>query len=133
MSKLTITINKGSANRLIANLNANAASEGVQNVADFAFEMAQESAPVVSGALKSSGQVTNTDSGEVIRRTISYGTSLTNPSGDPTSEYAVDRHEMYNPYKPEAYKWLERAVRSTGDDLFLEEVARLLRQAIGSR
>jgi hypothetical protein len=139
MSSVHIGMKASSVNNFVGTLYKKevqvrqAAEQGVRNVADFAFEMAQETAPVVSGALKSTGAVTNATDGDVIKEIISYGTSVTNPQGVPTADYAVDRHETYNPHKPETYKWLERAVRATGNDLYLSEVARLIGSALGSK
>lgn len=87
------------------------------------FEEAQQKVPTVTGALASSGNVSMQNSGDVYQRTIGYGTSVTNPvTGKATSSYAVDKHEQYNPQKPESYKWLEKTLLSN-TDTFLQRMA----------
>ena len=83
------------------------ATQAVATLADDLLTTANKRTPVVTGALRASGNVFIDAVGPNKVATISYGTSLQNPDGVPTSEYAVQRHEELNPKKPEAHKWLE--------------------------
>lgn len=94
------------------------------------FAEAQQKAPVVTGALAASGHVTAHNKDNTIERTIGYGTSLANPiTGKPTSSYAVSKHEMYNPDKPESYKWLENTMINNSDT-FLQRMANAVTQGL---
>lgn len=94
------------------------------------FAKAQQRVPVVTGALAVSGQISSDNSDDVVQRVISYGNSTRNPvTNQPTAEYAVDRHESYNPAKPESYKWLERTM-SEESDAYVQAIARALRSRL---
>lgn len=129
MSNIRLELSAGSVASTCANLRRKTQSVKEATNAEMEllvmqlFAEAQQKVPVVTGALASSGSVSVSNLDNVIQRTIGYGTSLANPvTGKPTSSYAVEKHETYNPQKPEAYKWLENAVRNNSDT-FLQRIA----------
>lgn len=136
MSDASIFLDPGSMRRFATNLLMTevsvieGAAEGVQLAAELAFDRAQTNVPVLSGALRASGEITANDSVGLIERVISYGNDTPNPMGVPTAAYAAQRHETPNKQKPAAYKWLETAVRDVGEDLLLEAVATSIEQAL---
>ena len=87
------------------------------------FERAQQRVPTVTGALSASGNISEQNTDDVLKRVIGYGTSLTNPTtGRTTASYAVERHEVESPKNPESYKWLERTMLDSADE-FLQRMA----------
>lgn len=93
-----------------------AGETAVEQSAEIIFERAQGTVPRSTGALASSGGVTVIAGERQIDGYISYGTSLKNPeSGEPTSSYAADRHEIRNPDKPQSFKWLENALHDEAE------------------
>ena len=129
MSDVRITLNMASASTLINNLRRKnqsvkeSVNSEMEQLVMRLFEEAQQKVPTATGALASSGNVSMQNSGDVYQRTIGYGTSVTNPvTGKATSSYAVDKHEQYNPQKPESYKWLEKTLLSN-TDTFLQCMA----------
>lgn len=110
---------------------AQAANEGLEIAARHAFDSAQARAPKVTGALVTSGKLTNRNSGELLRRIISYGDASKNPrTGRATSRYATRVHEVYSSKHPDSYKWLEKALLEYGKENFLREVASVMRTSI---
>ena len=110
---------------------SSAASVGMERTAAQAFKQVQSRVPRVTGALASSGKVTDQSSLNLLKRTIGYGDSTPNPrTGVATSEYAALVHEVYNPEHPSSYKWLEQAIRSYGRDSFMHELATSIRSAL---
>ena len=129
MKEIDIKINSSSIQTTVNNLKRK--SQAVRDEANNRmellilrlFEEAQQKVPTVTGALAASGHITSSNNGDVLRRTIGYGTSLANSvTGIATSTYAVDRHEQYNAMKPESYKWLELTMLSN-TDVILQELA----------
>lgn len=107
------------------------AQVGLASAADHAFAMAQANTPRVTGALASSGKVTDHSFGASLRRTISYGDSTINPvSLQPTSEYAVRVHEEMHEKHPNSYKWLERSINQYGQESFITDLAAALRRTL---
>lgn len=105
-----------------------AADTSMSEVASQAFTAIQAKTPKVTGALSESGQLNKTNSGNQIRRTISYGNSIANPrTGTATSEYAPRVHEIYNPAHPNSYKWMELTLRNFGKEAFMHNLAASLR------
>jgi hypothetical protein len=95
------------------------------------FARAQDNVPRVTNALANSGKVTKDDSGDRIRRVISYGTSLRNPrTGTRTSSYAVYKHEVPRAGHMKGYKWLEKAMLAYGREEFMSELASRLREGL---
>lgn len=108
-----------------------AANVGMGETSSQAFAAIQAKTPRVTGALSESGQLANTSVGNQIRRTISYGNSVTNPrTGIATSEYAPRVHEVYNPEHPNSYKWIELTLREYGRESFMRNLASSLRSAL---
>ena len=108
-----------------------AANTSMSEIASQAFTTIQAKTPRVTGALSESGQLNNTNSGNQIRRTISYGNSITNPrTGIATSKYAPMVHEIYNPQHPNSYKWLELTLRNFGKEAFMHNLAASLRSIL---
>lgn len=105
-----------------------AADASLGNAASRAFAAAQSRTPRVTGALAASGQLSSSNSGNLLRRTISYGDSTTNPrTGIATSEYAARVHEVFHPEHPNSYKWLEYSIRDYGKEEFMANLAASLR------
>lgn len=104
------------------------AGEAMDEAADKVFTSAQEKVPRVTGALADSGKVTRDDSGALLRRIVSYGSSERNPrTHRPTSSYAVYKHEIPVAGHMQGYKWLERALREYGKDSYVRDLASNLR------
>lgn len=108
-----------------------AADTGLDAAASRAFASAQSRTPRVTGALAKSGQLDSSNMGELLRRTISYGSSVTNPStGEATSKYAPVVHEVFNPKHPNSYKWLEYSIRDYGKEQFMHDLAASIKSAL---
>lgn len=108
-----------------------AANNGLSVVADKAFNEAQVKVPRETGALASSGKISNQDTVGYLQRIISYGNSTINPrTGKPTSDYALYVHEVFDEAHPENYKWLETVVRDYGNSSFIQELASAIRAAL---
>lgn len=131
--KPSVTMNSSSVTKMCNNLRAqqqdtiDAGTQALNNVAELAHLIAQDETPVMSGALKSSGKITEADTPTRLKRIISYGDSTENPDGVPTRKYAVTRHETPGPH----YKWLENTVRDVGREILLDEIAKIMRQRLG--
>lgn len=137
--KVTINVEKRSSDRVTANMLRKqdklriAIQDSVQQASTNIFETAQTNVPVQTGALRSSGKVTTTSQEpDVAEATISYGDSSLGIQNKTTFEYAPKRHETLTAAKPEAYKWLERALLEA-DEEFKKEAVRLIEKALRSR
>ena len=125
--KMKVKIDRSSVAKVLSQIRqkqtniSEAGERAVARAGQAVFDKAQMNVPVMTGALKRSGRVDNKIEGNKITATISYGDSTLGYRGVPTSDYAITRHEMYTSKKPEAYKWLERAVLSS-DEAFLTEI-----------
>ncbi|MFI3171103.1 MAG: hypothetical protein R3Y58_01840 [Eubacteriales bacterium] len=101
-----------------------ASRQGLDNLSDEIFNQAKSNAPRVTGATRSSGSQSTQDSYNTLRRTIGFGGGNTNPkTGLATSEYVTYVHELYNPKKPNSYKWLENTVRRYSGVTFSNKMA----------
>lgn len=108
-----------------------AADASMTLAAETAFTQAQDRVPRVTGALASSGKISNQNTASLLRRTIGYGDSTPNPrTGKATSAYATQVHEIYRASHPNSYKWLELTVRQYGRESFLHTLAVNLRAAL---
>lgn len=108
-----------------------AANTGLHNAAKSTFDLAQRTVPRVTNALADSGKLTERSSGQLLRQIISYGDSTRNPNtGLATAAYAVQVHELFDPAHPDSYKWLEKAVRTYGQETFLDTLAMTIRKAL---
>lgn len=108
-----------------------ASLSGMDSAASRLYERTQASVPRVTGALASSGKVSNQDSGSVLHRIIGYGDKTTNPrTGRATEDYAVRVHEIFHPAHPNSFKWLERTVQQYGSEAFIRELATAIRRAL---
>lgn len=117
---------------LVATQRISAASQtGMANAAEQAFNQVQLKTPRRTGALASSGKLTNQSTSNLLKYTIGYGDSTINPlSGKTTSEYAPMVHEIFNPKHPDSYKWLELSMRAYAHENFLRDLASAIRAAL---
>ena len=136
MSDVRITLNMASASTLINNFRRKnqsvkeSVNSEMEQLVMSLFEEAQQKVPTVTGALAASSHVTIQNDGDNYKRTIGYGTSVSNPkTGKATSSYAVDRHERYNPEKPESYKWLENTMLNN-TDVFLRGIVKAISEGL---
>jgi len=110
---------------------SSAANVGMEQTAAYAFSQVQARVPRETGALASSGKITDQSSFNLLKRTIGYGDSTPNPrTGISTSEYAPLVHEVFNPEHPNSYKWLEQTLRDYGRNSFMHELASNIRAAL---
>lgn len=108
-----------------------AADTGLDAAASQAFTSTQARTPRVTGALVESGQLDSSNTDGLLRRTISYGNSVTNPrTGEATSKYAPVVHEVFNPEHPNSYKWLEYSIRDYGKERFMYDLAASIKSAL---
>jgi hypothetical protein len=109
----------------------NAANNSITTAAETAFAQAQDRVPRVTGALASSGKISNQNTASLLRRTIGYGDSTPNPrTGKATSSYATQVHEIYRASHPNSYKWLELTVRQYGTESYLHDLALSIKAAL---
>lgn len=133
--KMELVVDSRSVHRMITRLRKKqgvvreAARQAVDNTTEHVFQLAQELAPVMTGALKASGKTASTGHVDNPKGLIGYGDDTSGHEGRPTSAYAVPRHEMQSKLNPKAYKWLERTLLAS-DEAFREEALRLLGQAL---
>lgn len=137
MIETQLVLDNKTVAKLINNLRAKerevaaAGKQGIQTMTEMAFEVAQMDVPVQSGALKDSGQLSIVLDNGIYKGVISYGTSHTNAKGVATETYAVSRHELpSNPKNPRSHKWLEKAVFFIGESVFVDELGRLIEDAM---
>lgn len=118
--KISISLNISSANTVVNNLYASnaqmlvAANRGIQQTAELILSKAKSALPVMTGALKSSGKISVKEALGQIVRVISFGDSTKGAYGTPTSEYAIEIHELMMTKHPESYKFLELALLEYG-------------------
>lgn len=137
MSTVTMSLTPGSVTSFRQSLAVatqrvvNAADNSMTLAAETAFAQAQDRVPRVTGALASSGKISNQNTASLLRRTIGYGDSTPNPrTGKATSSYATQVHEIYRASHPNSYKWLELTVRQYGTESYLHDLALSIKAAL---
>ena len=137
MSTVTMSLTPGSISSFRQSLAVatqrvvNAADNSMTLAAETAFAQAQDRVPRVTGALASSGKISNQNTASLLRRTIGYGDSTPNPrTGKATSAYATQVHEIYRASQPNSYKWLELTVRQYGTESYLHDLALSIKAAL---
>lgn len=94
------------------------------------FNTAQSRVPVSTGALKSSGKITEEQNGNFLQCTISYGSSIINPKTHRATDlYASKVHETHIRAHPESYKWLYRSLQENAE-AFGQIIASRIRQSL---
>lgn len=133
--KLTIKVDNRGVNRLVSKLQhkqeqvRSASRQSVDNVGDTIFQRAQETVPIMTGALHDSGKIDSMGSIDQPSSLISYGDNSIGYKGQTTASYAVPRHEEPSILHPESYKWLEKSLLAASED-FRNEFLRLISEAL---